>query len=92
MKTTVHDYFQLNPPTIAYSKDGARSLKSAFRHSDQTISQSSTRPGRSLLGAKEEHYPVTGRYEKDPQPGQDEIQENGGSLMWMVDILEYVFC
>lgn len=72
MKTAVHDHFHvLNPPTTAYSgsnletwgKD-ARSLKNAFRHSDQTISQSSTRSGRSLPGTKKGTLSVTGRHAK----------------------------
>lgn len=52
----------------------ARSLKSAFRRGHQTISKSSTRPGRSLPGTKKGALPNTRRHAKAlPQPRQDEI-------------------
>ena len=52
----------------------ARSLKSAFRYGDQTFSQSSTRPGRSLPGTKEGTLLVTRRHAKAlSQPRPDEI-------------------
>lgn len=82
VETAAHRCFHIvNSPTTTYNvsnletkgKD-ARSLKSAFRYGDQTFSQSSTRPGRSLPGTKEGTLLVTRRHAKAlSHPGPDEI-------------------
>lgn len=61
----------------------ARSLKSAFRHSDQTLSQSSTRPGRSLAVLKKEHYPSPDEMRKR-FPSLDRMKYR--EKWWVIDV------